>query len=1743
LQAQLEAGASARKRLRDAAMCKPDATSQISQKDVDEVRRLKKQPPIVVETVVCAVCTLLMQQRRRQQHDLMQWDEALRLLPRCDWFAFKAFDSSQLLLAPEVMLAVQGRLDVSKPYRAQMVNNSGDAAGPPDVEPAGKESGGGRVTVAQALKASEGISKLFRWCERVIGTVEELRTEVSDDDRRAAAAVEPLERATRLAAEQLALLRRHQQKLEAIERCAEQAAALERATAAPPLQLNLEEARTAMAAAQQAGVDAAALGRAAGLMEAAEKRQKARAAAAAALHQLTEVAALALPTKRARVSVEEAERAGVEPALVARAREYVREAEAAQQRREAARKELERVCALSALAVPLGELQSAIDAATEAGVVGEPVAAARQWHADARQKQEARDAAAAALHAMIATPALALDLGGGRREMERAKACGVGADLRARAAEALGAAAEAQDRRDAAAGRLAKLCEAPSLAMPVEAVRAAVEAARAAGVDETQLATATTRVGEAANAQAAQAEASAALLALTSAEPLVLDVPAARLALSTARSRGVDAEVCKEQARLIDSAARAQAACAKASATLASHLDKPPSELRIPEAVAAVAAARAAGAADALLARGEAHVTAARQAQAARMEACRRMEELTRAPPLQLDLVAGRASIDAAREAGVADEAVAAALACVEAAAAAQAARDAAARELQRLSGAPALEMDVGAARAALKAASGAGVAREVLSAAKGAVDAADKAQAALANAAQAIERLLGQALLGLKVGEARAQIDAAEAAGVGAAAVAAARQHVDRASAAQEELQRCSKGLHDVLATAPLELGVGAARQALQAAADASVPEALRLKALAHVDAAERAQRARDEALAAVALLTEAPPLDVAVKEARAAMDAARKAGVREDSLEPAVRHIERAAQAQQALARALASLEAALKPPRVKLDIGAARAAIQAAREAGAGEAAVVAAVEKVDVAAAAQQRRDEALASLESHMRCEPLEVHVEGARGGLAAAREAGAEEGSIAHVVAHVKAAAALQAKAATALAELERLTGVEPLRIDLAAARAALETAIQCKVGAGVTDAAAGKIQAAVVAREARDAAAAAVKAILGETPLRIAVEASRAALAAGAATGVASQLLDKVGAHVQAAAVAQAKVEADLLALSGAAPLEMDVGKARKCLELAQLVPRVSAQVTAAAEVRIHAAEVAREARDASAAALDAVLEVPPLQVGVAAAEARLAAAAAAGVAQPLLDEASAVLRAAKCKQDERDCAATELERVSAFPPYEMDVGAARGALVAATAAGVAADAVQQAAAKIETAAQQQAARAAMAQRVEGLLKQGALAVDLAAGRQLVGAAKEAGVGAAVLERARAHLAAAEVAQAEQAAAEAAVNARREAALEAVRQLLDTAPLQLSAGACEQVLGEARAAGVAGELTASLEERAREAADARGRRDRAAAELSRLVQADPLQLDLRAANLALRAAEEAGVPAGETDAATARIASATQAQAAATEAEGALDRLLETPLVYVEVDEARTEIARAATAGAGAAKVSAAAAHVDKAADAQRVIDAAAQQLQELASTPPLEVDIAAAKASIELARAARVEEHLLLSAARRVETAEAEQAQQAAAAALLSPHERLGDDAIRLEEARDALAQAKAGGAPPRATTALAGRLDRIEAEREAELSSLEREVVAAPPLELDIQDVERRLQALLHKHIPEHQLKRAREAVRQAGEAQRRRDQAWDKLLALAEAPPGEMDVELAQEIFKEAWEVRG
>jgi len=50
----------------------------------------------------------------------------------------------------------------------------------------------------------------------------------------------------------------------------------------------------------------------------------------------------------------------------------------------------------------------------------------------------------------------------------------------------------------------------------------------------------------------------------------------------------------------------------------------------------------------------------------------------------------------------------------------------------------------------------------------------------------------------------------------------------------------------------------------------------------------------------------------------------------------------------------------------------------------------------------------------------------------------------------------------------------------------------------------------------------------------------------------------------------------------------------------------------------------------------------------------------------------------------------------------------------------------------------------------------------------------------------------------------------------------------------------------------------------------------------------------------------------------------------------------------------------------------------------------------------------------------------------------------------------------------------------------------------------------------------------------------LRKLRDVLAAASEAQMRRDVAWAKLAALADAPSGEMDVELAQEVFKEAWE---
>jgi len=1737
LKGKLEAATAARRRLREAAMFKPDPTLKISQKDVDEMRRLKKQPPAVVETVVCAACTLLMQQRRKQQRGFMVWEETVKLLPRCDWFAFKAYDASQLLLAPEVMLAVQARLAVSVPYQFQG-QGGGDEAEPVAPESAGTEVQ--QISEMQAKKSSAAIGKLFSWCDRVIANVEEVRREASEDDRQAGAMVESLERSLRVASEQIRLLHQRLAELEAIERCALEAAALVAATSVPPLDMNVNNARAALAGAQAAGVDEQRLKKASALIESAEKRQQAHNAAAAALNQLIGVAPLALPVKRARTQIDDAQRIGVDPSLVARAVEHTKTAQGAQEHRDVARAEVERLAGINPLKLQMRELEAAIANAIEAGVAEEHLAGARERLAHAKEKQAACEAATAILRGMLSTHALDVEIDGARREIERARACGVAAEVVAQASEHLSSARDAHERRNAAQRRVTQLCKSPNLLLKVQTAREALEAARVAGVPESELSRAQLRVDEAARAQAAEAEARARLNEVTASEPLEMDIVAAMAALETARSRGVDVEVCKERGRCIDAAAKAQAACARCTATLQSLMETSALELCLPDVVARLGEARDAGVSSALISKAEAHATAAKQAQTHREEARKRMHKLVGAPALEMDVPAARAAAEAARGAGVAETSVAQALAAADAAAVKQDAREEAVRELERVCENPALTMDVLLAQAKLKAAFGAGVAREVLDSSKAIIDAAQAAQTVLARAMRCVARLLEQPLLGVDLQDAEAQIVAAAEAGVDADVVEKARVHLGEARAAQAAREQCQSALQEYLARPPLELDVVVARDVLHAAVEAGVPTALQKKAQAHIAEAAKLQEARDSAWAAVTTLMEMPLLSVPLKEARAALGMAKKAAVTTEQVETAKAYIEHAAQAQQTRARAISELEAAIQPAPLNLDVALARQKIEGARAAQADEAVLAAALQKVDGAASAQETRDTALARAEKHGALDLLNVDLEAAKKDLREAREAGVEEGAIANIVVHVKRAAALQAKAATARSDLEAHTSVQLLSMDMVAARAALETAIACKVGTDVTDAAKQRIEAAERARQARDEAAAELKALLQEKSLQLALADARTKLALGREAGVEPRLLDKVDAHVVDAANAQAKVGEDLQALCSRPSLDIDVARARICLEVALSVASITLEATSEAKMKIDAAEDAQRARDAAAAKVKALLEEAALELDVASAWREHKEALSAGVDTALLDKVAASINFAQGKQAARDGATAELLRLTSTPILEMDVRAAQAAQVAAIEAGVAEAAVHHAAAAIAAAIQAQTARQEMAARVDGLLAQDVLTVDVTGSQRLLDEARAASVDTETLERAQGHISAAKSAQAERAAAEAEKKARKEAAAEAVERLLQTELLQLREDSCEFAISEATAAGVDAKLVASLQRRMDEAVAACARRDEAAAELEQLVQQDSLLLDVAGASKALEAAKTAGVQEDSINDASRRIATATLAQEAAAGADKALDRVLELPLVYVEVEEAKAEIDRAKKQGASSAKVDRAAQHVEKAIQAQQALDDASQHLQELISTAPLDVDIAPAKAMIERGRAVGVDEYLIRSALERVTTAESEQMQQAQAAVLIEKYVHMKDDMIRLEEARDALARARDGGAPPRLIAQLGERLDVITEAREIEVAKAEKELVATPPLELDLRASEQRVEELLHKHIPEPRLTRMREAIQAARKVQERRDEAWNKLLALADAPPGEMDVELAQEIFKEAWE---
>ena len=94
----------AQETLKEASAKMPDPTRDMKQPDIDELRRLKKQPNAGVEKVMCAACTVLHMAAGRVQGGggkplaFLPWSETQKILAAKDfWWTLKAFEQHRLL--------------------------------------------------------------------------------------------------------------------------------------------------------------------------------------------------------------------------------------------------------------------------------------------------------------------------------------------------------------------------------------------------------------------------------------------------------------------------------------------------------------------------------------------------------------------------------------------------------------------------------------------------------------------------------------------------------------------------------------------------------------------------------------------------------------------------------------------------------------------------------------------------------------------------------------------------------------------------------------------------------------------------------------------------------------------------------------------------------------------------------------------------------------------------------------------------------------------------------------------------------------------------------------------------------------------------------------------------------------------------------------------------------------------------------------------------------------------------------------------------------------------------------------------------------------------------------------------------------------------------------------------------------------------------------------------------------------
>ena len=561
-----------------------------------------------------------------------------------------------------------------------------------------------------------------------------------------------------------------------------------------PLEIDLEAVEEAARAAEAAGVAPEEVASARQLAAEACARRQRRDTAATALAAVVAAPPLDMDVAAAEAAAAAAEAAGVSAAAMGSARERIDTAAQAQQLRDVAAAALTAATAVPPLELDVAAAEAAAAAAESAGVSALLVGEARQLAGVASQKQVRRDAAAAALAAVVAVPPLDMELDMAKAAAAAAEAAGVPSAAIECAREAIGMAALAQtERREQAAVALRRATEAAHLCsdlllVDADLVWAAVEAAEAAGVVGTDVVNARSLASQATGKQKKRAEALKALQLATDGDYHKINVEAAAKACEAAREAYV-AETDLNKAKLILECARGtqkdRDECAQA---LRIAVDVEPLAMDV-----LAAKTKAAEAANKHVPLGEVEraqelITVAEQKQGAKAQAEERLAAQMALDVLDVDVPSAKAEVAEAEAANASRSLIERAKQHYRRARADQKRRDAAAAALAAVVAALPLDIDVAAAEAAAEEAEAAGVSAAAMASARVLMKDAEEKQHLRTRAEEALAIALDKPLLEVDQEEVNSAIIVATGAGVDKARLADAGRRLSEIAKAQVE-------------------------------------------------------------------------------------------------------------------------------------------------------------------------------------------------------------------------------------------------------------------------------------------------------------------------------------------------------------------------------------------------------------------------------------------------------------------------------------------------------------------------------------------------------------------------------------------------------------------------------------------------------------------------------------------------------------------------------------------------------------------------------------------------------------------------------------------------------------------------------------------------------------------------------------------------------------------------------------------